>query len=222
MHFIVRCSSLQAVSDTNTNLMRRSSYTTQGQDGTTLVEALVVIVIISVVAAFAIMNRGSADEQFKRQNVARELKVAFERARFDSVKRRAEGANQAHVVVDAGTFTLVTDVNQDGDTLDAVDSLTTNFAGQNISISSDGTSLPVTVTFDKRGETTYTDDPVFLVCNGSCTFSNDTSANANIVLVTPTGTVNLLPGGSALPTFGVPTITNVSTTAGVNPDVVLP
>ena len=77
--------------------MARLSYTTQGQDGTTLVEALVVILIISIVAAMAIMNRGSADEQFKRQNLARELKVAFERARFDSVKRRAEGATRARV-----------------------------------------------------------------------------------------------------------------------------
>jgi len=201
--------------------MRRLSCTTQGQDGTTVVEVLVVVIIISIVAAMAIMNRGSANEQFQRQNVARELKVAFERARFDSVKRRAEGATRARVVVDAGTFTLVTDVNQDGDTLDAEDSLTTNFAGQNISISSDETSLPVTVTFDKRGEVTATDEPVFLVCNGSCTFSNDTTANANIVLVTATGTVNLLPGGSTLPTFGVPAVNSISNTTGINPDVVV-
>ena len=47
--------------------MRRSNYTTQGQDGTTVVEVLVVVVIISVVAAFAIMNKGTANEQFQRQ-----------------------------------------------------------------------------------------------------------------------------------------------------------
>jgi len=202
--------------------MRRSKYTTRGQDGTTFVEVMVVLLIISVVAAIAIMNRGSANEQFKRQNVARELKVAFERARFDSVKRRAEGADRAQVVVNADSFTLITDVNQDGDLLDSVDSATTNFGGQGVSISDDGTNLPVTVTFDKRGEVSHTDDPVFLVCNGTCAFSNDRSANANIVLVTPTGTVNLLAGGTDLPTFGDPAgFTNISTTTGVNPDVVV-
>src|SRR5690606_12428047 len=57
--------------------------------GFSFVELMVVIVIIVIVATLALMQRGSANEQFQRQNVARELKVALERARFDSVKRRA-------------------------------------------------------------------------------------------------------------------------------------
>ena len=64
-----------------------------GQAGISLVELLVVIVIIAIVASVALMRRGSANEQFQRQNASRELKTAFERARFDSVKRRADGGS---------------------------------------------------------------------------------------------------------------------------------
>jgi hypothetical protein len=50
----------------------------------------VVISIIAIVAAIALMQRGNSNEQFKRQNITWGLKNAFERARFDSVKRRPE------------------------------------------------------------------------------------------------------------------------------------
>src|SRR5688572_33143247 len=124
------------------------SYTIRRQDGTTVVEVLVVVIIIAVIAAFAIMQKGSANEQFQRQGLARELKVAFERARFDSVKRRADTSSiQAKVVVNAMSFTLTTDRNQDG-VLDTSDDQASNISGLNIVIAGDGgITLPVTVSF---------------------------------------------------------------------------
>ena len=198
--------------------MRRSNYTTQGQDGTTVVEVLVVVVIISVVAAFAIMNKGTANEQFQRQNVARELKFAFERARFDSVKRHAEGG-PAEVLVETDKFTLRTDSDLSISGLESAETL----LPPNISIARfDGGSGDVTVAFDKRGEIGPT-SPAFLVCNGTCTAANDTPGNANIVLVTPTGTVNMLPGGATPPSFTAPSVAPpVGAGTDVNPRALLP
>jgi len=115
---------------------------------------------------------------------------------------------------------LKTDSNNDG----TYESLTTNFAAQNITIAGyTSMTLPVTVTFDKRGEVTATGgvNPEFLVCNGTCP-ATPTSDTANIVLVTPTGTVNLLAGNATPPTFVNPGVTNVSTTAGISNMVSLP
>lgn len=172
--------------------------------GVSLVELLVVVAIIAVVASLALMQRGSANEQFQRQNISRELKVVLERARFDSVKRRAANTVlQASVTVNATSFTLVTDVNMDGDLSDPADSHTTDFAGENITIVPQSGTLPITISYNQRGEPDVT-NPTFVVCNGTCDFNTDTASNADIVLVTPTGTVNLLPGGADLPQFSSP------------------
>lgn len=191
--------------------------------GFSLIELLVVMVIIAIVSTIALFNRGSANEQFQRQNIARELKVAFERARFDSVKRRADTSGvQAMVDVTANSFTLRTDTDQNG-TLDAADDRVTDFAAQNISISSS-----VTIYFNRRGEPVDINGVVltnvlFLVCNGTCpALGSENTANANIVLVTPTGTVNLLTGGSPVPSFSAPSITSVPTDSGIDSDVIIP
>ena len=179
------------------------------QSGVTLPELLVVLVVIAVLAGFALMQRGAADVQFTRQNAARELKTAFERARFDSVKRRADGVTVpfATVNIEATRMTLTTDVDQNG-VMDASDSLVTNFP-PNISVAPrSGLSLPLLVSFDRRGEPDVV-NPHFVVCNGTCDFTNDTVANANIVYVTSTGTVNMLPGGSTPDTFPTPQIQTV-------------
>ncbi|MEP7212302.1 MAG: prepilin-type N-terminal cleavage/methylation domain-containing protein [Acidobacteriota bacterium] len=176
------------------------------QAGVSYVELLVVIVIIGIVASLAIMNRGQANEQFKRQNVARELKVAFERARFDSVKRRADGASVAFasVNVQSTQLTITTDANQNG-TMDSSDSTTVSFPA-NISVAPrSGLSLPLTVSFNQRGEPNVS-DAAFVVCNGTCSFSNDTQSTADIVYVTATGTVSMLPGGSDVANFAPPNV----------------
>jgi Tfp pilus assembly protein FimT len=201
------------------------------QAGISYVELLVVIVIIAIVASLALMQRGNANEQLQRQNVARELKVALERARFDSVKRRGEDGSanglpdlRAKVLVNTNSFQLTTyrdDVNGV-----AAAELQNYALPPGTSIQRfDGGVMPVEVFFNRRGEATAfaggsAVNPAFLSCNGPCL--TQTPANSNIVLVTPTGTVNLLPGGTAIPSFAAPSVTTVAPGTGVNPDVILP
>jgi prepilin-type N-terminal cleavage/methylation domain-containing protein len=198
------------------------------QKGFSLMELLMVTLIISIVAGIALMQLGSSKNQFQRQNVAQMLKSSIERARFDSVKRRVDILNRAKVVVSATSFTLTIDANANGVTTDTDDSVTTSLAGQGISITGSGMTFPVTVSFDRRGIATAVDgssatvNPVFLVCNGTCSFATDTTSNSNIVLVTGTGTVNLLPGGSLIPSFATPAVTVVSPGDGVDEDVTIP
>jgi prepilin-type N-terminal cleavage/methylation domain-containing protein len=201
--------------------MADSFQTDPHQSGLTVAELLVVMVVIAILAGFALMQRGSADEQFKRQNAAQGLKSALERARSDSVKRRADtSAVQAKVVVGTSSITLATDKNQDG-VVNSADEQVTDLSGLNVVIAGDaGVSLPVTVSYNQRGEATAVDlvgdvAPIFWICNISC--SSPTVENSNIVLVTPTGTVNLLPGGAEIPTFSPPSgITSVPPGNSIN------
>lgn len=198
------------------------------QRGFSLTELLVIVGIIIVLAGMAMMLMGKSRAQFLRQNVARELKSAFERARFDSVKRRAEIVNgvdyRARVVINANSYTLITEV-QDASTF----SQTTNtFTSQNISISDDIVGVvgspvfPITVYFNQRGEPSVFSgsgaaltDTLYalriLICNGTCNTTNANASNSNLLLLTPTGTVNLLMGGTIPPQFNAPTVSTVPT-----------
>ncbi len=196
-------------------------------EGFSYIELLIVIVVISIVASLAIMSFGSSREQFKRQNVAQQLKQAFERARFDSVKRRASAAAiQARVTVNTNSYTLLTDNNSNGVLTDAGDTVTTSFTDQIIIAGPGaGVTIPATISFDQRGEVAAS-TPIFMVCNVSpCTTAADnTPDKANIVLVTPTGTVNFLAGGATVPTFAAPSNSTLPSGSGtdIKGDVVLP
>ncbi|MBK6750354.1 MAG: prepilin-type N-terminal cleavage/methylation domain-containing protein [Pyrinomonadaceae bacterium] len=205
--------------------MKRYGYKQASEGGVSLVETLVVVVIIAIVAAFALMQFGEPNQMMKRQNVARELKVALERGRFDSVKRRADtSSKQARVTVTSAAFILTTDNDLSG-SIESSDDVVTAFGSQNISISPTGSmTLPFTVLFNQRGEPVNSSgvsvSPVFLVCNGVCVSPN--VSNSNIVVLTPTGTVNLLAGGSEVPVFPTPNVTNVPPGAGISNMVSVP
>jgi prepilin-type N-terminal cleavage/methylation domain-containing protein len=189
-----------------------------GQSGVSLVETLIVIVIIVVIASLAFMRMGTANTHFQRQNVTRELKVAFERARFDAVKRHGDGPTAAgtpmpaFVIVNANSYTLNTDTNRDG----TYETITTDLSALNITISRFfGEGLPVTVNFDKRGEVSALDpegseiDTRFYICEGTCSVAPaPTSVEADLILVTRTGTVTLLNPDIGLPVFGNANVTN--------------
>ncbi len=187
------------------------------QKGFSLVELLVVISIIVIISTLAIMRISSPKIQLERQTVARELKVAFERARFDSVKRRAlDSDKQAKVVVTANSFRLRTDINQNGTLETSEERVNTSWnAGVTIR-GADGSPIasPITVSFDKRGEITATGGTAFLVCNGDCSTTR-TVSNSNLVIVTTTGTVNILPGGTTALTFAPPSVTTVPSNANI-------
>ena len=205
--------------------------------GFSLVELVVVVALIVVIGGIAVAFLGRSKSQMQRQNVARELKVAFERARFDSVKRRADAGchasippgARARVVITNNSFTLVTDVKEDG----SYTSVANSFGGQSISISDDidnsanTLQFPVTVSFNARGEACTTDNTGavindslyaarFLVCNGTCDYGTATKSNSNLVLVTPTGTVNLLAGNAEAPDFDPPGVSNVDDESFIN------
>ena len=188
------------------------------QTGVTLIELLVIVSIIVVISTIALMSFGSSKNQLNRQNVARELKIAFERARFDSVKRRTQSGVQANVLVEPTLFTLKTDLNQNG-TLENAENRVNSSWNPSISIRrQDGTPLSsnVTVAFNNRGETITTGGiAVFLVCNGDCSTPN--SSNSNLVLVTATGTVNILSGGTTAPTFAAPSVSPVPPNYNIQP-----
>jgi prepilin-type N-terminal cleavage/methylation domain-containing protein len=199
-------------------LKYRSSAKFASDNGISIVELLVVIVIIAILATLAFMNRGNANEIFQRQNAVGELKVAFERARFDSVKRRGDGAEPfpfASVEVRTDGYTLRT-YTREGSAVTATphDTVRTFPAGISLAHYSSGT-LPMTITFNRRGETAG-GVPQFRI-------TDQRSGGSQIVLVTPTGTVNVLPGTSSIPTFANPTLSgNPAATDSISNQVVVP
>jgi len=207
--------------------MNRVSPKLTSQSGVSLVELIVVILVISIVASLALMSRGSANEQFQRQNASRELKVAFERARFDSVRRRAfppvnigDPDPRARVVVNAASFELWLDKDLNGNAVDA-EKVTIPIPAGIVYEANVGT-LPRTIFFNHRGEAEPSADAdrVFLACNGAC--SSAAPNFKDVILVTRTGTVNLLTGGSVPTPFPSPPTSTVGTSESVDPFVVLP
>jgi Tfp pilus assembly protein FimT len=187
------------------------------ESGISLVEILIVIVICAILVTFAVARFSNAKTSLQRQNVARELKVSFERARFDSVKRRALETDspdkRAKVKVDATNFEISIDRNLSG-TIDTSDTRQVNFGSNgDIRIVSSTLSLPVTVRFDYRGQIVATDStgatvtPKFIICN-NCTAATATAQNATIVSISSTGTIVMTAFGDSEPTFQNPSVSN--------------
>lgn len=193
----------------------------KSQSGASLVEVMVVALIIIIVATITFMSAGSSNEQFQRQNAARQLKETFERARFDSVKRRADGdalRPLAYVEVRANGFTLRTFIDSDANAGTAPVARDQDYpiaAGVAIEHYSSA-SLPMVVTFDRRGAPGA--DARFRV-------TETRSSTSEVVIVTPTGTVNLVGsvGNSVNFNFSNPTLSgNPGDGESINNDVIIP
>ena len=192
-----------------------------------LVETLIVLVIVVIVVTFAVSSFSRSGRNLDRQNIAREFKVSLERARFDSVKRRANVcADMSRVTINNATsFSVTTDLNQNG-TLQTAETQDRSFANQgDVTMVGNGVTFPVTIRFDERGHAVLSDCvstpppnvPLLYFCNGSCTPTTANSQNSNVVFVSPTGTVAMLTGGETMPTFANPNVSNVNSSVQVNP-----
>jgi Tfp pilus assembly protein FimT len=195
--------------------------------GASIFELVIVMVVVLILSVAAVTKLGSARGSINRQNAARQFKVELERARFDSIKRRASVcSDMARVTInDATSFSVTTDSNQNGRLDVPAETLTTSFnsSANQVAITGSGVSLPATVRFDERGRALLTDCvsspppsvPLLYFCDGSC--ASVTNQNATAIYISPTGTVSMMTGGTAAPTFSNPAVSNVNSNTTVNP-----
>ncbi len=189
------------------------------QSGKSLLELVVILVITAVLVTFAIAQFGGSKTNLNRQNLVREFKVSLERARFDSVKRRAQGSLSRIVIESATRFTVLTDLNQNG-TLETSESRSVNFGSSGVKFV--GTLIyPITISFDRHGHISATNsvvgsdgefqqiNPTFTICDRGCTSLETANVkNSNVISISPSGTVAMLGGGESQPSFSSPTVSN--------------
>lgn len=202
--------------------MSNSFLTNQRGEG--LIELIVVLMIGLVLTVIAVTNLGKSKSIQTRQNIAREIKVTLERARFDAIKRRATTSSEFASVsfTSATSYTVKLDWNQNG-TIDSGESRTVNInsLGQ-FNISGTNFTYPVTITFDRRGYVGTTNgsgttiSPTFYVCEGTCSAS-PTATNATSIIVSATGTVSMSIGAAPTVTATAPTVSNINTNLDINP-----
>ena len=197
------------------------------QRGVSLIEILVVLSILSVLTTAAVLSLGSSTKSLKRQNVARGFKNSLERARFDSVKRRAsECENKARVEITSPTsFTLLTDSNENGTIDPGEEAKTVNFDPRDdVSIVYDhAVTYPIVIRFDQRGtpssgpcEAETDIDTPTIFCTMPCTAASADANNSNSIFVSKTGVVAFMEGNSKAPVFTAPTVTNLDITNQIN------
>lgn len=197
----------------------------RSEEGFSLIEILIVLAILGVIVTFAVLALGRSSEVIDRQNIAKEFKVALERARFDSVKRRpATCEDMSRVeILSATSFRYITDTNQDGTLQPDQEFRVVNFGDRSqVKIVTDPAIVfPITIRFDLRGHTssgpcnvqTEATTPTHF-CETGCSVLNN--SNSTSIYVSPTGTVSLLSGGEDVPIFEDPNVTQVSSNSGIN------
>lgn len=194
------------------------------QKGFSLLEMLIVLTLIVVVATLAIANFGRANLQVQRQNIARQLKIYLDRARFDSVKRNAETFDEmSKLIIHSPTsFSSVLDLNHNGKIEGSEINLTNISAASGVKILGTSLVFPVTITFDHRGQARAVNGlnaeitPTFVICGQNCTLANADQTNSNTLSVSPTGTVALVEPSKTF--FGLPTpkVTPVAVGSKIN------
>lgn len=202
----------------------------KSQSGISVIEIMIVLVITAILVTLSVAQLGSSKTSLTRQNYAREFKVSLERARFDSVKRRAENFdNLSRVTIENSTsFSVWTDLNQNGILDTSEKKLVSLNAQSGINIVGNNLIFPISIRFNRRGQVivvdgTSTEIPAnFIICSDNCTYATANAANSNIIFVSATGTVAMSEGGSSQPNFQNPSVTNTNSCSGVNPWVSIP
>lgn len=189
------------------------------QSGVSIIEILIVLCLALIISTIAIIQLRTSKTDLERQRIAREFKIYLERARFDSVKRRAVDVNDMSRITlnSSSAFTAAYDLNENGK-LDSTDVRQVDFSQRSstqITVSNT-LNYPVTILFDQRGQIIAKDSsnndvtPVFTICSKNCTATTQNNEDLTVLSVSSTGTVAVLKGGqtpSALPT---PVITNTT------------
>lgn len=196
-----------------------SNFGNSTQSGFSLMELLIVLLILGVLTALAIANFSGAKVDLERQAITREFKVYLERARFDSVKRRAAlESEQANLVLNGpSSFTAQIDFDENR-ILSAAERRVVDFtqrARTQIVVSDAGLAYPITIRFNQRGQVSARDnagaavDPVvFTICSSDDCSS--TSPDRTVIALSSSGTVAVLNHGQPPSAPSAPAISNTS------------
>ena len=187
------------------------------QSGISIIEILVVLTVLVILTTVAILQLGRAKTDLQRQRIAREFKVYLERARFDSVKRRAaNAADMAKITLTSpSSFTAAIDFDGNG-TLNASETRQVDFAQRSNTqiLVSDTLNYPVTISFNQRGQITALDalnnvvSPVFTICSNNCSDTSQNNKELSVISVSTTGTVAVLKNGQNLSALPTPVVTS--------------
>jgi prepilin-type N-terminal cleavage/methylation domain-containing protein len=205
-------------------MQKKTSF--RSVSGFSVIELLIVLVVIGIVVTLAVIALGSSASNLARQNISREFKVALERARYDSVKRRPDTCDQMSRVeiTSATSFRLLTDTNRNGSIDAGSETSLFDFGSRSSTEIVDNVTYPITIRFDGRGNTSSgpcsAPTPAHAsttFCEMPCTAATANDQNATVIYVSPTGTTTQLQGGESIPNFTAPSVTSVTPSLYINP-----
>jgi prepilin-type N-terminal cleavage/methylation domain-containing protein len=201
---------------------------TKNQKGFSIVELLIVTVVVLTLSTTALFTIRRAHIDFQRQNLAKDFKTLLDRARYDSIKRRAVNFNdRAKVIINnKRSMSLISDMNQDGTLVPANEIKVLNFAGTDTGkFMVANTNFPYTITYDQNGYVTTIDSTgtavalAFTICNYNCSDAVGANINAqdtSVINISATGTSTILRGTETLATTNNPTVSQNTSTQVIN------
>lgn len=179
--------------------------------GVSIIELLIVVLMITIVSAFAVMRIGAAQRAMRLTNSAREFMGWLEKARLDSLRRHPMSNVEMASITITGSNSYSVTIDQNGDgTLDPP---------RNISIPAThgttfvGIAVPTTIYYNWRGR------PV----NSSGTLLNlnfslqDASGNISLINLTDNGDATL---GTNVNVGSVSVNTGVTQTSNIRTKVI--
>ena len=146
----------------------------EGERGFSVVQLLIVFAIMATVTTMAVIGISGSREYARLQNSAQLLGTYLEKARIDSIRRRAQDAAQMASVtaISESTYRVFLDFSGDG-TLNT-DDLDTNPDRRVVALESNVTfataSVGLSVSFNWRGRTA--DDVTLTLSNGNADTSS--------------------------------------------------
>ncbi|HYG12138.1 MAG TPA: hypothetical protein VD835_19480, partial [Pyrinomonadaceae bacterium] len=141
---------VEATMNKLTNEQARRIACRRGERGFTLLQIVIVVAVIAIISTVALLGVASARAGQRRVNSARVLSAYLEKARVDSVRRRADGSAgnplAAVSVLNANTYSVLLDFDHIGTTSTRTFTLEPGVTFANEAIG-------VVIQFDWRGRT---------------------------------------------------------------------